>query len=387
MGRERMWVFIAIIAVIVLGVAGVLIWFFKFRDTSDTKAAAAPPTGAKALSAYKASAALGDFLELTVDTTAATITYTNVTNGVSGTDVAMTTDSDGFITFGADANLATGVEVPGSVFIFHTKTAGKTKDKKGFALGLSVKPYTEAAFPAQLMNYMQFRTNNGGFEVGFIDARTDTLTHQYFAPSACWDNGGTGAIADGVGEPSAFPLDATAFTMSDDKTYITKTFAATTEEPENTVTIFQTETNDVVIDMDNGSIFAFKARADDTLPSGAFTGLLFGRDDAQAMQGNTETGTDLLTRLRVVFTGAEFTWAEDGKELFAGTAVPLNTEVTMDGGRKMFGAFTCRVVDGTATTDLVFVLSDDAKLLCAQYTNRANDPTYAYRHGACKQDT
>ena len=316
-----------------------------------------------------------------------TITYENLSNGVTGTNVAMTTDAAGFITFGSDANLATGVEVPGSVFIFHTNTAGKNADRKGFALGLSVKPYTAAQFPAKLMNYMQFRTNNGGFEIGFIDATTDALSHQYFAPSATWNSGGTGQYADGVGQVSTFPLDATAFELAADSTYLTKTFAATAQEPENTVTIFQTAQDDVVIDMDNGSIFAFTERADDTLPTGAFTGLLFGRDDAVSLQDNTESGTDLLTRLQVTFTGAEFKWVEDGVTRFTGTAVPLNTVVTMDGGRKMHGAFVCRIVDGTTTSDVVFVLSDDGKLLCGVYSNTANQQAYGYRHGACKQDT
>ena len=375
-------------AVIMLAAVGVIVWYFAYRKTTAEPVIPVVTPAPKAR-VYKASAAVGDFLEVSVLENK--LTYTNKTNGVSGTDVVMTVDSLGFATFGDDPNLALAIEVEDSTFMFHTKTAGPGANKEGFALGLSVEPYIVPQFPPRLFNYMQFRTNNGGFEVGFIDATTSTLTHQTYGPSQCYGQGEdgkmhTGAIADGVGNPSSFPLDAGAFTMSEDKTYLSKTFPASEREPENTITMFKTKHDDLVIDMANGSIFAMAALADDTLPIGSFTGLLFGRDDAVADQNNTETGTDLLTKHVVVFTaGGNFTWAEDGVTRFSGVAVPLNTLVTMDADRKMHGVFTCRIVNSTQTTDLVFGLGGDGKLLCGAYTNTSGEQAYGYRHGACKK--
>lgn len=337
---------------------------------------------------YMASAARGDFLVLDRPS-AHQLVYTNRTNGLTGT-ATVTTEGE-YLTFGDNPDFSTALEVDRSLFLFQTRTAGAQKSDASFALGLVPKPYTNAAFPSRLLNYMQFRTNDNGFEVGLIDATSATLTNQYFSPSACWFGDGEGvldgSLQGGVGPANSFPLDAAAFTLSSDQLSLSKT--ELDQGREMMITIFQTAEDAIVIDMDNGSIFGVPAADDDTLPvPRRYSGLLFGKDDARGQSDHTETGTPLLSRLTLdVEADGQFTWLESGDSTvtFTGTLTPLHNSVSMEGNQLMLGAFHCRLVRDSDTTDIC-VIKSPSMLLVAYYTHPGSNTgngTYSYRHGAC----
>src|SRR5579863_3796199 len=67
-----------------------------------------------AVRAYNGTASVGDFLTITIDSTAHTIAYKNYTNGQMGT-VPYTVNSDGTYTItDPDGNLLSAYEVPGT---------------------------------------------------------------------------------------------------------------------------------------------------------------------------------------------------------------------------------------------------------------------------------
>lgn len=375
--------------------ASFFIWFFAFREVEEvldvepvveTTVVATPTPAAAAIAdvvdtdlVYKASAVIGDFIEVKIGDTS--LTYLNRTNGWSGTQVPLTMDDDGYLHFGDDPNLLLGRHLPGSFCMFHTATAGKTSNQKAFVLGLAVRPYTEASFPRRLLNYMQFRVNNGGFEVGYINASADQITHRHYGP--VWAGNPDG----GLSEETSFAVDATTFTLSEDRTYLSKTFVEDGGES-NDVTIFQTLEDDVVLDMNNGSIVAFSQRADSSLPTGVYTGLLFGRDDALSLENNTESGTDLLVKVRITLQeDGTFLWQEDGITLFEGSGWFAMHE-SLPFGQTLHGIFHYSFsVDPFTNDELVIILSADGqKMLCGRYHAVDGEPAYGYRHGAAALD-
>jgi hypothetical protein len=347
-------------------------------------------------SAYLASAARGDFLSVEIQENQ--IVYKNLTNGVSGTAVN-TIDSDGYLTFGNDPNIQTGLIAPGIGVLLQVTSAGPSKTEKGFALGLVTSPFDSAVFPQKVFNYMQFRTNNGGYEVGYIDAGTQ-VKHQYCSPSQSRygldGSPGTGNIQDGVQSQSDFQIDASTFSLSEDRMYLSKVMPATENDPEETISIFKTVDDDLVIDLNNGSIFACQVQADDTKPSGKYMGLLFGKNNAQSMEDNTEIGDDQLTKVTITFTEDSFSWV-DGEDTFTGTIQPLHEVVNME-NQMMHGLFYSRVMTELGSLmDFCFIKGQNGKLLCAYFNQPLNVPlspppspppppnwnnVYHYRHGA-----
>ncbi len=357
---------IVILSILVL-LAGisVIIWWFGFHSTTIARS-----------TAYLASAARGDFIIVNVGTNN-TLSYTNLTNKITG-ETPFVTDVDGYLSFPNDANLKAALIAPNLGMLIQTVSAGPDKNEKGFALGLIPHAFTSNRLQRTLFNYMQFRTNNGGFEVGYMDSG-DTIITRYCSPSQCRfsdDGPGTGDIQEGVQAETDLPIDPSVFALSADSMYLSG------GDGEEAATIFQTADGDLVIDLNNGSIFATEAQEDDTAPSGTYSGLLFGRDDATSESNNTETGEEFLTKVKLVFADTTFTWTDDDN-VFTGTFVPMHQAVTM-GEYQMHGLFYSRIThpESGSLMDFCFIKGKNGKLLCAYYDQALNNSTYSYRHGA-----
>jgi len=384
----------------VIAAVGVIIWYFAYNQSSPV-VTTPTPTPTPTLVSFLGSAARGDFLtvEIMSEKPNNFITYKNLTNGISHGDLFLI-DQDGYMVFRSLDHIASGLMDPNLGILLQLTSAGPSKSEKGFALGLLTSPFDAAGFPPKLFNYMQFRTNNNGFEVGYIDARDAVqvkVQHCTPAMSRYTENGspGTGNIQDGVEVDGDFAIDARTFLLSDDGMHLSKLFEATENEPAETVTIFKTEDDDLVIDLNNGSIFAFQELADDTKPAGNYTGLLYGKNNAQGNPDNTESGDEKLTKVSITFTDDQFSWVE-GDETYSGTIVPFHDVVNMT-NYTMHGLFYSRVIGSNdALMDFCFVKGQNGKLLCAYFSQAlevagppvsptpppGNRNTYQYRHGA-----
>ncbi len=81
-----------------------------------------------AVRSYNATASVGDFLTISIDSSAQTIIYKNYTNGETGT-VPYALNADGTYTItDPEGNLLSGYEVPGFVFMVEAANAGPNKD-------------------------------------------------------------------------------------------------------------------------------------------------------------------------------------------------------------------------------------------------------------------
>lgn len=367
----------------VVAAVGVIIWWFGYNQSSPPTPS---PTPVSPITSFLGSAARGDFLTIEIQDNV--VTYNNLTNKTLSSDL-FSTDEAGYLSFPSTTNV--GLLKWNTGIMLHMSDVGPTQSEKALVLGLLTSPFDSPVFPAKMYNYMRFYTNNNGFEVGYIDTRNaSAVKQQYCSPAlsryTASGNPGTGNIVDGVQTLSDFAIDPRNYDLSDDGMYLSKQAEA--------ITIFKSEDDELVMDINQGSIFAFPEQADDTRPTGTYQGLLYGKNDARIDETNTETGDDMLTRVTLTFSDDTFTWI-DGSDTFTGTISPFHDIVSMN-NQSMHGLFYSRVVgENDALIDFCFIKGENGKLLCAYFNQtlevllpisppppRGPRTAYQYRHGA-----
>src|SRR5579863_6577822 len=121
-----------------------------------------------AVRSYNGTASVGDFLTISIDSTALTITYKNYTNGETGT-VPYMVNSDGTYTIGdPQGNLLAAYEVPGFVLMVEAANAGPNQNALALITAVESAPASINTFAGRSFNYLQFRTAAGGTELGTI---------------------------------------------------------------------------------------------------------------------------------------------------------------------------------------------------------------------------
>ena len=136
-----------------------------------------------AVRSYNGTASVGDSLTISINSTSLTITYKNYTNGETGT-VPYTVNADGTYTVtDPSGNLLAAYEVPGFVMMIETAKSGPKEDTPALITAIESVQVQINTFAGQDFNYLQFRTANGGTEIGTItvDAQGN-ITHDGFSP-------------------------------------------------------------------------------------------------------------------------------------------------------------------------------------------------------------
>ena len=117
---------------------------------------------------YSATASVGDFLTLSIDATAGTLAYQNLSNGTSGT-VTYTVNADGTTSFSdPGGNLLSLAEWPGYGIIALINNAGSTKDQLALVTSVSQQAISLSTFENHSYNMLELRTNGGGVGVATI---------------------------------------------------------------------------------------------------------------------------------------------------------------------------------------------------------------------------
>jgi len=123
----------------------------------------------------------GDFLTIDLDSTAHTLTYSNHSNGDAGT-VPYTVNTDGTYTLNDPAgNLIAAYEIPNYALLIQAAKTGPDHNTKALITAVQSSPITISTLESHNYNYMQFRTNSGGFEAGSvkIDAQGNIAISSY----------------------------------------------------------------------------------------------------------------------------------------------------------------------------------------------------------------
>jgi hypothetical protein len=334
---------------------------------------------------YNGTAAVGDFLTISIDSGAQTITYKNYTNGETGT-VPYSVNSDGSYTItDPQGNLLSAYEVPGSVLVVEAANAGPNKDTVSLITAVESMPASIATFAGSNYNYTQFRTRDGGVELGTvtIDA-TGNITSNSWDPgaimwsSATYFNGGTFAA-------SSIQEDASG------------NFFTINEQGGGTDTVFGTQNGLWAVDNPNGAIIGLpKAASKDFDPTvaGTYNAIYYEKQNAQ-MQGQGNSSTEVGTpgegkaSLTVSATGLVTIADSQNNVMASGTLVPVaDTAYIYDGtSNKLadpcYGLFTFRTVTASLHQDVFVTFQGNAILFSSFQTALplVNGGTYTYFYG------
>jgi hypothetical protein len=257
-----------------------------------------PGTTTPASSSYTGTASVGDCITVTVDHVAHTIAYSNLSNGDNGT-ATYTTASDGSLAITDTAGrLLKAFEVPGYALVIAADKTGPGHDQKAIITAIEATTITAADIASSAYNYMQFRTNNGGMEIGSVVTASDgSLTHEGY-----WPYGSLQSPDQSYLGSSAIP--ASAFTAGPANRYLT------VDDGGGNAYIFRTTGGFLAVDTTNGGLVCLKQKSStafDTACAGTYKAVTYHRHDAHmdfSGGGNgveSAVGTNLSLN-RVVFT-------------------------------------------------------------------------------------
>lgn len=288
---------------------------------------------------YNATASVGDFLTISIDSSAQTIAYKNYTNGETGT-APYTVNSDGTYTItDPNGNLLSAYEVPGFVMMIEAANAGPNRDTQALITAIESVPATINTFAGQNFNYVQFRTAAGGLEIGTITVDSQgNVQHDGYWPF--------GVFSQSMFNGSSFPASAVQEDPSGD-------FFVITDSGGSDNYAFGTPSGFFAVDTGSGTILSLPKASTKTFNSsvaGTYTALYYEKANAQTGQGNVETGTPTEGKgtITISSSGAMTVTDGQGNTLANGTlAAVADTPYLYNGNSSelsdpLYGVFTFR---------------------------------------------
>jgi hypothetical protein len=336
-------------------------------------------TSQSAVRSYNGTASVGDFVTISINSTAQTITYKNFTNGETGT-VPYTVNSDGTYTItDPNGNLLSAYEVPGFVLMVEAANAGPNKNTMALVTAVESVPATINTFAGQNFNYLQFRTAAGGTEVGTItiDGQGD-VQHDGYWPFGVFSqslfNGGSFAASSVTEAPSG-----DYFTI---------------DESQGTDYAFGTHSGFFVVDTGSGTILSLPKASVKTFNAtnaGTYTAIYYEKAGAQTGQGNTETGTPSEGKgsITISATGAMTITDSQNNTLATGTLAAVADTAYLYNGTSselsdpLYGMFTFRMSTGGVQQDVFASFEGNAVIFSSFQTALpiAGYAPYTYYYG------
>jgi hypothetical protein len=332
---------------------------------------------------YNGTASVGDFLTITINSTAQTIAYTDLTNNTSGT-VPYTINSNGTYTVNdPTGNLVAAYEVPNYALLIQATKTGPNANAPALITAVESGQISLATFEGQAYNYMQFRTASGGVDVGSVNvsAQGTGLTSSYW-PYGSYNQGSGGPFNSGTLNTATAQLDpsGTFLTIAD-------------PGGSGFDTVFGTANGIFAVDTQNGAILGLQKATSknfDPTVAGTYTAIYYQKINATTGAGNVETGTPSLGNATVVVTatGQLTITSSSGTQMVQGTLTPVADVSYVYGSPgelsdPCYGLFTFRLTTSKLQQD-VFVTFLGQAMLFSSFT--ANLPwssggTYNYFYG------
>ena len=330
---------------------------------------------------YNGTASVGDFLTIKVDSAANTISYDNHTNGQSGT-VPYSVNSDGSYTItDPQGNLLEAYEIPGYAMVVEAANAGPNQDTSALITAIESVPASINSFAGQNFNMIQFRTRDGGVEIGTvsIDASGNITARSYDPGAIMWSgatyfNGGT-MLASGIHEDSS------------------GTFFTVTDQGGGQSTVFGTQNGLWAVDNSNGGILGLpkaSSKAFNPSSAGTYSAIYYEKPNAQ-MMNNVENGTAVEGKATVVVDPAGNLTITDSQNnpVASGTLSAIaDTAYIYDGTTNTlpdpcYGLFTFRSDTASLHQDVFVAFQGNAVIFSSFQTPRplVNNGTYTYFYG------
>jgi len=330
---------------------------------------------------YNGTASVGDFLTISIDSTASTITYKNYTTGDSST-VPYTVKADGTYTItDPSGNLLSAYEVPGFVMMVETAKAGSKHDTAALLTAVESAPASINTFAGRSFNYIQFRTAAGGTELGTvtIDGKGN-VQHDGYWPF-------------GVLTQPQDLFNGGSFAASSVQEDASGDFFTITESSGSQDFVFGTQSGFFAVDTENGAILGLpKASSKSFDPSyaGTYTALFYEKSDALMGPNNREDGTPSEGQATVTISASGVVSIADSKSTLAsGKLVAVaDTPYLYDGTQNMlsdpcYGLFTFRTSTANSQQDFFVSFENGAVIFSSFQTVLPIQPyaTYTYFYG------
>jgi hypothetical protein len=327
---------------------------------------------------YKGSASVGDFLAITLDPVALTLTYKNISNGDTGV-VPYTVNSDGTYQLNdPQHNLLAAYEVPNYALLLQAAKTGPNHDALALITAVQEGKISLSTWAGHDFNTIQFRTAAGGIEAGSvaIDAQGNISLTSY------WPYGSTQGSAFHAGGflGSSIHADASG-------TFLT--LADSNGAPDY---IFGTANGIFAVDTPNGTVFGLKKAATkdfDPTFAGTYKAIYYQKTGASTGMGNVEAGTPSVGSATMVIDASANVTVKDagGKTLVQATLTPVADTAYLYGTGELqdpcFGLFTFRVTTANSQRDVFLTFMDRAILFSSFKANLpwGSGNTYDYLYG------
>jgi len=337
-----------------------------------------------AVRSYNGTASVGDFLTISIDSTAQTITYNDLSNGEAGT-VSYSVNADGtYAISDPQGNVLSAYEVPGFVLLVEAAKAGPNQNAPALITAIESSPASIQNFAGKNFNYMQFRTTAGGIEIGSvgIDAQGDIQHNSYSPMALIWGNG---QYFDG----GTFP--ASSITEDPSGNHFT-----INEQDSSKDVVFGTQNGLWAVDGGAGTILGLPKAGQKDFPSGAagtYKGIFYEKANAMTGGNNFETGTPALGKSTVsVGANAAITISDSQNNVLAtGTLVAvadapyLYNSTSNELSDPCYGLFTVRTATSGSQQDLFVSFQNNAVIFgsfqSALPGQNSNPYTYFYGVG------
>lgn len=330
---------------------------------------------------YNGTASVGDFLTISIDSSAMTITYKNYTNGETGT-VPYTVNSDGTYTItDPNGNLLKAYEVPGTVMMVEAANAGPNRDTQALITAIETAPASISTFAGRNFNYIQFRTSTGGIELGTVTVDgSGNITHGGYWPF--------GVISQGNSFNSgSFPASSVTEDASGN-------FFTINESNSAQDYVFGTQNGFFAVDTGSGTILSEpKAASKSFAPTaaGTYKAIFYQKSNAQMGQNNFESGTasEGEGAITIGADGSVTVKDSQGNTMASGTLAPIaDTSYIYDGTSNtvsdpLYGVFTFRTSTSNAQQDVFVTFQGNAVIFSSFQTGLplVQNGVYTYFYG------
>jgi hypothetical protein len=342
-----------------------------------------PAAPADVTHTYNGTASVGDFLTITINTTALTLSYTNLSNGDSGT-IPYTVNANGSYQLNdPTGNLISAYEVPGYALLIQSAKSGPDHATPALITAVESGPISMSTFSGNSYNYMSFRTSFGGLEIGSVSIGSTSATNTNYWPYGNTSAGTGGAFGGGT-------LDFSGMTEDSSGTYMSGTVGGAGG---GTDTIFGTTGGFFIVDSPTGSIIGLPKAASpafDPSVAGTYNGIFYEKLNANN-SGNTETGTPSTGQATIAITAAGNITVTDSNNntIINATLTPVADSSNLFGSAGQltdpcYGLFTFHTVTANFEHD-VFVTFVGNSVVFSKYSvnlpwNEATG-TYTYWYG------
>ena len=329
---------------------------------------------------YNGTASVGDFLTISINSSAHTISYKDYTNGESGT-APYTVNTDGTYAINdPNGNLLVGYEVPGFVMMIETAKSGPNRNTPALVSAIESVPSSINTFAGQNFNYLQFRTAAGGVEIGTISIDVQgNVQHAGYWPF--------GAFSASLFNSGGFPASSVQEDPSGD-------FFVISDSGGSSNYAFGTPSGFFVVDTGNGTILSLpkaSAKTFDAGTAGTYTAIYYEKANAQTGQGNVETGTPAQGKATVTISSSGLLTISDiqGNTLANGTLSAIADAPYLYNGTAnelsdpLYGMFTLRITTASSQQD-VFVSFEGKAVIFSSFATAlpvAGYAPYTYFYG------